>query len=369
MNKVFIAPRRYVQGRDVVREAGPLVGALGKRVLVLWDATVRQLVGEVFLGSLRQAGVEVAEAAFGGDSTRAEAARVSGLLREQRAEVIVGAGGGKVLDTAKAAGAAAGVKVVTFPTVASNDSPTSSYTVWYDEQGNCQGFESWGVNPDLVLVDTAVIARAPVRSFVAGMGDALATWLEAEACFQSRAPNLAGGTATRAALALARLCYDILLEHGVAARQAVERQVVTPALEQVVEANVLLSGLGFESGGCATAHMVANCLPSFPECHGLMHGHEVGFGVITQMCLDDNLPWERILRVVDFEVAVGLPVTFAELGLAGVGRERLARIGEICAGPGSLCANHPFPVTAEAVVDAMLAADALGEARRQRQTA
>ncbi|MCX6878052.1 MAG: glycerol dehydrogenase [Verrucomicrobia bacterium] len=365
MNKVFIAPRKYVQGRNALNEAGVLVGALGQRVMTLWDAQVKGVVGEALLASLRGAGLSVEDVAFNGDSTKAEAARVAQLIRERNVEVIMGIGGGKTLDTAKAAAAAAGVKVVTCPTVASNDSPTSSFTVWYDEQGNCTGFESWGTNPDLVLVDTQVIAQAPVRTFVAGMGDALSTWLEADACFKARGANLAGGTATMAARTLARLCYDILMEHGLEAMRAVEKQLVTPAVEKVVEANVLLSGLGFESGGCATAHMIANCLPSYPECHGLMHGHEVGFGIITQLCLDDDMPVERAHRIVDFEIAIGLPVTFAELGLSGVTRERLARIGEICAGPGSLCENHPFSITPDDIVNAMMAADALGGERQK----
>jgi len=364
MNKVFIAPRRYVQGPDALKDAGALISKIGKRVMVLWDAPVRSIVGETVLASLKGAALEVEDVVFAGDSTKAEAQRVAHLLKAAACDVIMGVGGGKTLDTAKAAAAAAGTKMVSVPTVASNDSPTSSYTVWYDEQGHCLGFESWWVNPDLVLVDTAVIARAPVKAFVAGMGDALATWLEAEACHKVRGPNLAGGTATQAALALARLCYDLLLEHGVNAKRAVEKKIVTPALEKVVEANVLLSGLGFESCGCATAHMVANCLPSYPECHGLMHGHEVGFGLITQLCLDDELPVEQIHRIVDFEIAIGLPVTLEELGLKGVARERLMKIGEICAGPGSLCENHPFDVTAESVVAAMIAADALGQARK-----
>jgi glycerol dehydrogenase len=351
-----------------LNEAGVLVGALGKRVMTLWDAQVKGIVGETLLASLQGAGLSVEDVLFNGDSTKAEAARVAQLIQERKVDVIMGVGGGKTLDTAKAAAAAAGVKVVTCPTVASNDSPTSTFTVWYDEQGNCTGFESWGTNPDLVLVDTQVIAQAPVKTFVAGMGDALSTWLEAEACFKARGPNLAGGTATMAALALARLCYDILMEHGLDAKRAVEKKIVTPSLEKVVEANVLLSGLGFESGGCSTSHMVANCLPSFPECHGLMHGHEVGFGIVTQMCLDDDMAVERMHRIVDFEIAVGLPVTFADIGLPGVTRERLARIGEICAGPGSLCENHPFPVCADDIVNAMIAADALGEERKRLLT-
>jgi len=365
MIAVMIAPRRYVQGRGVLADAGTYLKAIGRRPLVLWDAGVKGIVGERVLASLAAEGLEVVDVAFGGDSTHAEVDRVAAIARDSGADMAVGVGGGKTLDTAKAAAAATGIAMVTVPTIASNDSPTSSYTVWYDEAGNCLGFESWGRNPDLVLVDSQVIANAPVRSFVAGMGDALATWVEAEAAYKTRAGNLAGGGSTQAALMLARLGYDILLEHGLNAKRAVERKVVTPAVERCIEANVLLSGLGFESSGVCTAHMIANCLPSFPECHGLMHGEEVGFGIISQLCLDEDVPAAEMNRIVDFEIAVGLPVTFADIRLPGVSRDRLKVIGDICGGAGSLCDNHPFAVCSDSVVDAMIAADALGTERKK----
>ena len=128
---------------------------------------------------------------------------------------------------------------------------------------------------------------------------------------------------------------------------------------------MLLSGLGFESGGLATAHMIANNLPAFPECKRFMHGEKVGFGVITQLCLDDEKKTDEIYAIVDFEIAVGLPVTFADLDLEEVSRQRLRLIGDACAAKGSLCENHPFEVTAESVVDAMIAADALGCQRKR----
>jgi glycerol dehydrogenase len=216
----------------------------------------------------------------------------------------------------------------------------------------------------LVLVDSQVIAEAPVRSFVAGMGDALSTWVEAEVVYATRGSNLVGGRATQVAMAIARLGYETLMKHGLEAKRAVELKVVTPAVENVIEANTLMSGLGFESGGVATAHMIANCLPGFPECKGLMHGEEVSFGIISQFCLDENMATDEMYKMVDFLIDIGLPVTFAELGLAGVGRDRLKKIGDVCAGPGSLCHAHPFKVTSESVVDAMITADALGRERK-----
>ena len=365
MKAILISPRKYVQGRGVLQETGALIAKLGRKPLVLWDGFVKKLVGGTMLASLEAAGLTGIDVEFGGESTKAEAARVAQIARDEQADVIIGVGGGKTLDIAKAAAVEAGTRLATVPTIASTDSPTSAATVWYDDRGDCTGFECWPFNPDLVLVDSEVIARGPVRSFVAGMGDALSTWVEAEAAQKTRALNLAGGVSTMAAMAIARLCFKTLLEYGIEARRAVEQKALTPAVEKVIEANVLLSGIGFESGGLATTHMIANALPSFPECKKLMHGEKVGFGVVSQLCLDDEMDTDEMYSIVDFEIAIGLPVTFADLNLAGIGRDRLKTIGDICASKGSLCESHPFEVTSDGIVDAMIAADALGQYRKE----
>ena len=364
MKSVLIAPHKYIQGRGALGELGAYLKLLGRRPLVLWDAAVRNVVGATVETSLGAAGLEMVAVEFAGEATLEERARVGGIARERGADISVGIGGGKILDVAKAVAVDAGLRMVTCPTIASNDSPTSAASVWYNTDGDFLRFDCWPFNPDIVLVDTEVIARAPVRAFVAGMGDALSTWVETEAALKTRAMNLAGGRPTLAAVALARLCFDTLMECGVEARRNVEQKLVTPAVEKVVEANVLLSGLGFESGGLATAHMIGNLLSNVPECKRLMHGEKVAFGIVAQLCLDDEMPTAQKHAIVDFEIAVGLPVTFADINLAGVTRERLWPLGEACAGEGSLCHNHPFAVTAADVVDAMLAADALGTARK-----
>jgi len=365
MKSILIAPRRYVQGKGVLGEIGDYLAPLGKRPLVLWDDVVKGVVGGTVTASLAAADLETVEVAFAGETTHAEADRVASIVRENECDVLVGVGGGKCLDTAKGAAVQTDRRIVTAPTIASNDSPTSAASVWYSEDGDFLGFDCWPFNPDLVLVDTRVIAEAPVRTLVAGMGDALSTWVETDAAWKTRALNLAGGVPTGAALAIARLCFDTLMACGVEAKRAAEAGVVTPALERIVEANVLLSGLGFESGGLATAHMIGNLLTGVPECHGFMHGEKVAFGVASQLCLDPDVPADETYRILDWCIAVGLPVTFADLNLEGVTRETLRPVAEACAGEGSLCANHAFEVTAESVLDAMMAADALGLERKR----
>jgi len=367
MKKVLIAPQKYVQGRGVLGELGEYLKLLGKKPLVLWDPTVKQLVGSIVRQSLQSAGMEMVEVEFAGEASAAERSRVGGIAAQSRVDMAVGIGGGKVLDIAKAVAVDNHIRMVTCPTIASNDSPTSAASVWYDDNHNFVGFDCWPFNPDIVLVDTQVVANGPVRAFVAGMGDALSTWVEAEAAFKSRAPNIAGGQPTMAAMTLARLCFETLLEHGLDARRDVELHIVTPAVEKVVEANVLLSGLGFESGGLATAHMIGNLLSNVPECQqvGLMHGEKVAFGIVTQLCLDDEIDADEKVAIVDFEIEIGLPVTFEQLNLERVTRDKLQALADLCAGPGSLCHNHPFKVTAADIIDAMFAADALGRHRQE----
>ena len=177
------------------------------------------------------------------------------------------------------------------------------------------------------------MAAAPVRLFVSGMGDALATRFEAEACAASSAKNMPGGVASQAALTLADLCYDLLMEYGHRAMLAVEKGVVTEDVEKVVEANTLLSGLGFESGGLAAAHAVHNGITALEETHPFYHGEKVAFGTLVQMVMEDRSN-EELYEVLDFCVSVGLPVTLKQIGVAEVSPERIRKVAELSCAEG-----------------------------------
>lgn len=354
----------------MITELGELLKPLGSKALLLWDAIVEKNVGDDVRRSLHTAGIGFAETDFRGEATLSERERVGRFGAGESCDISVSLGGGKLLDVGKGAGVDHKMSIVTVPTIASNDSPISAASVWYGENHDFLYFECWPFNPDLVLVDSRIIAAAPIRTFVAGMGDALSTWIEMEASMQTRTKNLAGGTPTLAAAALAKLCFDTLLEFGVDAKRDVENKLVTPTVEKVIEANILLSGIGFESGSVATAHAIGNELSNVRQCReaGMLHGEKVAFGVAAQLCLDDMITSEYRCMIFDFMIETGLPVTFEDLNLRYSDKEVLLRLAGVCAAPGSLCHHHPFEVTKESLYHAMLSANALGNDRKEARS-
>jgi glycerol dehydrogenase len=363
MLSVFCSPTRYTQGKNASASLGQEIIGLGLRgpVLILAGRSAVRLLSLTWSVTFKEAGVEYAVHAFGGECSLAEIERVKASARQYQAQVIVGAGGGKVLDTARAVAADLGMPVVNCPTVASSDAPCSALSVIYTEKGVFQEYRFYRKNPDLVLVDTQVIAQGPPRLLVAGMGDALATWFEAKTCVEGYVKNMRGGASTRSALALAKLCYETLLDDGAEALRAVQTQVVTPALERLVEANTLLSGLGFESSGLAAAHAIHNGLTVAPGTHDYFHGEKVAYGLLVQLVLEGQRR-SALERVLHFATEVGLPITLAEIGLKELPKELLQQVANRATAKGETIHNEPFEVRPDMVADAILAADALGRA-------
>ncbi len=220
-----------------------------------------------------------------------------------------------------------------------------------------------GSNPAAVLVDLDIIAAAPTRFLVAGMGDALSTWFEARSCHRTRSPNECGGISTDAGLRIAKLCYETLLTMVAAAKVANENHIVTPAFDHIVEANILLSGLGFESAGLASAHSIHNGLTALEETHAFYHGEKVAFGVLAGLQLTDA-PIEESETVFSFCEEVGLPTTLEDIGLGNASLERLMVAAEKACAPEQPIHHEGGTITSGRVLDAMLAADAIGKARK-----
>lgn len=361
----FISPARYIQGPHVLSSLHRYVSPLGKTCFVILSkGGLRRMASVLDANRTAAPDLQLIAAALDGECCMAEIDRLTGEARAAGACCIVGIGGGKVLDTAKAVAHFADLPVVVAPTTASSDAPCSALSVVYHPDGSLDTLLSLRRNPDTVLVDSAVIVTASPRLFAAGMGDAMATYFEMRAARATGGSNFIGTQITLAAEAIATRCGQVLFDDGCAAYDAVQVGVLTAAVENVIEANTLLSGLGFESGGVCAAHPINNGLAELPATHGRYHGEKVAFALLAQLVLE-NAPREELERVMAFHTHVGLPVTLAGLGIEALTPEELHTVAAIANSDGSI---HQLrvPVDEDNIAAAVLAADAMGRRYRQQ---
>ena len=370
MRKAFICPTKYVQGEDEILNLGYFVKTFGDSALLIAHPDDVKREQEKLKRTAEKFNIRFVESGFCGECSRREVARLQELAKESKCTCTIGLGGGKAIDTAKCV--AEGENLIVVPTIAATDAPTSHSAVLYTPEGAFDDYAYFKQSPSVILIDTTVIAHAPVRFLVSGMGDALSTFFEARANVQSYSKVNAGlpcgfregvcgeARGTKAAFALASLCYESLLEDGWKAKIACENHVVTESLEKIIETNILLSGLGFESGGLAAAHAIHDGLTILEGTHKYFHGEKVAFGTIAQLTLE-NAPMEEIEEVLDFCLSIGLPVCLEDIGVDHITEEELYQVAEkACIQEESIYAM-PFPITVEKVAAAITLADSIGK--------
>ena len=351
----LIAPASYVQGRDVLSNADSFAALSADRALLLGGETALSTAESDLRSGFEAAGVDVVAVERGVDTCTFE--RIDELVERfeaARADLVVGVGGGVALDTAKAVSERSGTELAIVATIASTDAPCSSVSVVYDADGGFDQYVHRRRNPELVLVDTAIVAEAPERFLRYGLGDAFATRFEAETVAGSWNGTHAGGVPTDAASTLARRSFRNVADHGPAALAAVRRDAVTPAVERIVETNTLLSGVGFESGGLAAAHAFGK---GFSRVGAKApHGLTIAFATIAQLVLEDRDAdvLEEALRVAG---SVGIDNALSDLGIDA---DLEAVATESCRADTTM-SNEPMDVTPSMAADALATADELLE--------
>lgn len=356
-----VFPGKYIQGEGALDQLPDLINLLGKKGLILASPTsAGKILPDFFARTVNSIAVET----FAGESSEKEIGRMTTLIGQQGIDVLVGMGGGKTIDTAKIAADRTGIPVIIVPTIASTDAPCSGCAIIYSDHGVFESVSYQKMNPQVVLMDMNILSKAPVRFLVSGMGDALATWFEARSCERTQSKNECGGYSTLTGLNLARLCYDTILNYGEAAKLANENQIVSPALHHVVEANTLLSGIGFESSGLAAAHSIHNGLTALEETHHYYHGEKVAFGVIAGLHLTDASP-DEMETVYSFCEKIGLPTTLAGLGISDTSGEHLMKAAVKACDPAEGIHHEAGTITPGKVLSAMIAANAMGLKRKK----
>lgn len=238
----------------------------------------------------------------------AELAQQAGTDRS----VVIGVGGGALLDTAKAVARRLGLPVVAIPTIAATCAAWTPLSVWYNDAGQALHFEIFDDANFLVLVEPQIILDAPAEYLLAGIGDTLAKWYEA-VVLAPQPENLP--LTVRLGINNALAIRDVLLESSEAALADQQRGEVTQAFRDVVDAIIagggMVGGLGERYTRVAAAHAVHNGLTVLPQTEKFLHGTKVAYGILVQSALlgqDDVLA-----QLVAAYQRFNLPTTLAEL--------------------------------------------------------
>lgn len=313
--QVFGSPGRYYQGRGLVQRLDELSAYLGNKAALVTDRQVAGFLLTPMQDALAKRDATVVAYAFDGELTQALVDQLAAQVSKAKHDFVIAAGGGKGIDAGKAVAHKLGLPLMTLPTAASTDSPTSKNYVLYDDNHRMAGVFHMDRNPDTVLVDTKILSAAPPVLLRYGIGDAIAKKFEARQCTRMKGRNMFGERPTIAALALANACYDSLRKNAESALECAGSGEPTPAFEATVEATILMAGLGFESGGLSITHALTRGLPLIPGLNTAPHGFLISYGLMVQLKLERESAAEHA-DLWNWLPHLGLPRSLQELGVS-----------------------------------------------------
>jgi glycerol dehydrogenase len=321
--KIFGSPPRYYQGPGALDLLPRICNEIGGKPAIVIDSDVLAIVVDRLqrlLGDMPHILLP-----FSSEVTVPEMEALARTAKSQGAEMIVGIGGGKALDAAKGVALRCGTRFISVPSVASNDGPIGMALAVYDEHHRIAAIEVMPRSPGAVIVDTELIAGAPAHFLRCGIGDALAKTFEAEASVRDGGTSAHHAPQLRIGLYIADGCYRTIREHGAAAMAVAGSGVPNAAFEAVVEANILMAGLGFENGGLGLAHGLTRGLVRTPIIDQAPHGLHVAYGLLVQFAVEERSE-AFIADIEEFYREIGLPLSFTDLGCSTVSHEQITAI-------------------------------------------
>lgn len=354
------APTTYIHEADAIAQGGQRIAQLGSHALIISGASALNAVQSPLYSSLEQHKVTYSTELFQGEVTARQIDGFTERARAIAADIVIGVGGGRVLDLSKAVAEQAGLPVVTVPTIASTCAAWSALTVLYDEQGRSTGYRPLRRSPELVLADSGVLARAPKRYLAAGIADTLVKWHE----FSVNLSGNGGSLALRNSVGTAKLALDIIETHAVNVYESSDTSGESAEFRDVADAILVLAGLvgsiGDGSSHAAIAHGLHDSLTQLPETHGALHGEKVAFGLLTQWILEGK-DGDELDRLVSLLYKLDQPLTLAQLGIdeqPEVAAHRIATGLKLREGSE---ANLAFDASIPSVTQAIIRADRIGK--------
>ncbi len=350
----MIAPAQVVRGFHAIEQVGGQIARLGTRPLMVGGERSLNVVKSRLKSVFKSHSLTAAKASYGKDCSETTLANLQKAVADHQADLIIGVGGGKALDTAKLLAYQCKLPIVTIPTSAATCAAWTALSNIYSEQHAFLYDVGLARCPDLLVLDYDLVATAPERTLIAGIGDAIAKWYEA-----SISSGHSDKTLLIAAVQQARVLRDILFQKS----EAALKNPLGSEWQEVVDASVLMAGVigGIGGAQCRTvaAHAVHNGLTHLLESHHALHGEKVAFGILVQLRLEEMVQGNQLAassrqQLLKFYEQIGLPKTLAELGLGEVSIAQLQYAAEVACNDASDIHRLPFLVVPSQLMAAMV---------------
>lgn len=303
----------YTIQEDAILTVGVVLKAYGQRVLVVGGKTALEKVEGKLKKSLNENRLDIIDFMwYGGECTNSNIDKIAEKAKMESVDIIVGVGGGKALDTSKAAAERANIPSVTIPTTAATCAATTPLSIVYTEKGDFEALLHLSVPPVHIFMDSGIIADAPTKFLWAGIGDTIAKYYEVK--LTTRGKKLSHSPAMAKELSV--MCLEPLLEYGRKALEDSDNKIASYELEQVILNNIISTGIvsmlvGDENNG-AIAHGTFygfTLLEEIEKYH--LHGEVVAYGVLLLLAIDKQE--EELKRLITFYKEIKLPVCLKDL--------------------------------------------------------
>jgi len=349
-----VSPAQVIRGKGAVAQAGKQIAHLGQRPLLIGGDRALNLVQPFLNPILQEHDLTAISASHYPDSCEESQQKLQEQVAMHQADLIIGVGGGKALDMAKLVAFQCDLPIVTIPTSGATCAAWTALSNIYTAAGAFQYDVPLPYAPNLLILDYDLVATAPQRMLIAGIGDALAKWYEASVSSGDATASL-----TIAAVQQARVLRDILLQKSALALENPGGET----WQEIVDATVLLPGVigGLGGANCRTvaAHAIHNGLTHLAATHDILHGEKVAYGILVQLRLEEMVEDNQLAasarhQLLQFYSEIGLPKSLEDLGLENVTLAQLRQVADIACAPNSDIHRLPFTVEPTELVAAMV---------------
>lgn len=357
MTEYVLSPIRTTTGFDAWRGALSSVEGLGRRAFVVGGVRGLAAAGpflEALAGRLDAVHVEP----FRGECSEESIAHVARNARGFNS--VIGVGGGKAIDTAKAAAVQCGVSCATVPTSAATCAAYTPLSILHTEDGAYVKSQRLPRPVAVCIVDPELMLGGPTRLLAAGCIDALARAWDTCLAAQVRVPSLMA----EISVSICSGYWDrVLRPHAASAIRDQHDGRRSEQLAQTVDACIVGAGLAGETGarffGRSFSHAVGYALANVVDNDTVLHGEAVGLGILVQCALDPETP-VSLPTMLEYFKSLSAPTRFADLGFDVLSEEAGRDLASATYKLLDLDAAVPFSVTPDDLYRGLLTVEQFG---------